>query len=181
MNKKIILIIILLIAIVLSYTYEYNKQHNRSKSAQYGNMVNETITNVKQVNANYTSLEELPKDYTLDDAILSNCYVYISGREYNKEVYDNFVASVENKESAIARIARSSDEGDVIIIDLKYDGSKFVVTEDNTRDKYSDEEHRIIKSEEYNSMGQKKIENNNFWILYNSNEENDYFVISEIH
>ena len=181
MNKKILLIIILLIAIVLSYTYEYNKQHNRSKSGQYRNMVNETMTNVKQVTANYTALDELPKDYTVDDAILSNCYVYINGREYNKEVYDNFISSVENKESAIARIARNTDEGDIVIIDLKYDGTKFVVTEDNTRDKYSDTEHRIIKSEEYNSMGQKKVENNNYWILYNSNAEDGYYVISQIH
>lgn len=181
MNKKIILVLILIIAIILSYAYEYKRQHNRSMNNHYENVVNTLVVDVNQVTANYTPLEELPKDYTLDDAILNNCYVYISGREYNKEVYDSFVSNVENKREAVARIAKSTTEGDVIIIDLNYDGSKYIVTEDNTRDKYSDEKHRIIKSEEYNSIGQKKIENNNFWIVYNTNEEDNYFVISQIH
>lgn len=183
MNKKVFIIIILLIAIPLCYAYEYNKQNNKKNRPTQANLVNETIkydVNVKQITANYTSLEDLSAKFDLDDAIRNNCFVYIDGREYNKEVYTTFISNYESQEPVIARVAKNTDEGDTIVLDLDYDGSTITVKEDSTRDKFASKENQKIITTQYNHTGQLEKDNNSYWVVYNKDVNEDFFVISQI-
>ena len=183
MNKKIYIIIILLILIPVCYAYEFNKQHNRKSNPIQENIVNQTIkydVDVKQITADYKELEELPAKFDLEDAIQSHYYVYMGGREYNKEVYTNFLINIEKGEKSFARVATTTIEGDVIIIDLNYDGSSITIKKDSTRDKFSSEEDRIITTAQYTHVGQITKDDKNYWVAYNNNIDEDSFVISQI-
>lgn len=183
MNKKIYIIIILLILIPLCYAYEYNKQHNRKPNPIQQNIVNQSLrydASVKQITANYSELENLPTKFDLEDAIKNHYYAYFNGREYNKEVYTDFMSSVEKGETAVARVGQNTIEGDTIIIELKYDGSNITMKYDNTRDKFSSEENRIITTTQYTHVGQVTKDDKKYWVVYNKNIDEDSFVISQI-
>jgi len=181
MNKKIVLIIILVIAIALSYSYMLNKHNNKTLKPSAENLINETIKyTVKEINADYMEISEISKKYSLDDAILDKCYVYIEGREYNKEVLNSFISDVEVGTKSKARVVKGNDASGVIIIDLKYDGSSIEVTEDSTRDTSIKEEDRKITTNKYKKEIIKKIDDKSYWILYNNNPDEDYYIVSQV-
>ena len=116
MNKKVILIIVLVLAIVLAYSYMSNKDNNKTLKPSAENLINETIKyNVKEIKADYLEISEISKKYSLDDAILDKCYVYIEGREYNKEVFDSFISNVDEGQKSKARVVKGNDASGVII------------------------------------------------------------------
>jgi hypothetical protein len=181
MNKKIVLIIILVIAIALSYSYMLNKHNNKTLKPSAENLINETIKyTVKEINADYMEISEISKKYSLDDAILDKCYVYIEGREYNKEVLNSFISNVEEGQKSKARVVKGNDASGVVIVDLKYDGSNIEVTEDSTRDTSIKEEDRKITTNKYKKEIIKKIDDKSYWILYNNNPDEDYYVVSQV-
>ena len=150
MNKKIVLIILLVIAIALSYSYMLNKHNNKTLKPSAENLINETIKyTVKEINADYMEISEISKKYSLDDAILDKCYVYIEGREYNKEVLNSFISDVEVGRKSKARVVKGNDANGVVIVDLKYDGYDIEVTEDSTRDTSIKEDERKITTNKY--------------------------------
>lgn len=181
MNKKIVLIIILVIAIALSYSYMLNKHNNKTLKPSAENLINETIKyTVKEINADYMEISEISKKYSLDDAILDKCYVYIEGREYNKEVLNSFISDVEVGQKSKARVVKGNDASGVIIVDLKYDGFNIEITEDSTRDTSKSEEDRKIITNKYKKEIIKKIDDKSYWILYNNNPDEDYYVVSQV-
>ena len=181
MNKKVILIIVLVLAIVLAYSYMSNKHNNKTLKPSAENLINETIKyNIKEIDADYVELSDIPKGYSLDDAILDKCFVYVEGRAYNKEVFDNFVSDVDEGRKSKARVVKGNDASGVIIIDLKYDGSSIEVTEDSMRDTSIKEEDRKITTNKYKKEIIKKIDDKSYWILYNNNPDEDYYIVSQV-
>ena len=167
MKKKIILIIIVLIVITLAggVYYKINNQENSknlSKENDSQNRNEEISTNnePKVDSYGYRALSELPQDYSLEQAIDDGCVVITYNKIYGKEKLDKFIEntkinSQERKEDKI-RIVQFTVEGDLIIKDLEYkkeerldgclemDKTGYILTVDNTRDKFSADEDRKI-------------------------------------
>jgi uncharacterized protein YxeA len=167
MKKKIILIIIVLIVITLAggVYYKINNQENSknlSKENDSQNRNEEISTNnePKVDSYGYRALSELPQDYSLEQAIDDGCVVITYNKIYGKDKLDKFIEntkinSQERKEDKI-RIVQFTVEGDLIIKDLEYkkeerldgclemDKTGYILTVDNTRDKFSADEDRKI-------------------------------------
>ena len=171
MKKKIILIIIVLIVITLAggVYYKINNQENSknlSKENDSQNRNEEISTNdePKVDSYGYRALSELPKDYSLEQAINDGCVVITYNKIYGKDKLDKFIEntkinSQERKDGKI-RIVQSTVEGDLIIKDLEYkkeerldgclemDKTGYILTVDNTRDKFSADKDRKITVDE---------------------------------
>lgn len=167
MKKKIILIIIVLIVITLAggVYYKINHQNNSKNLSKETNLPNrneefETNDEPKVDSYGYRALSELPQDYSLEQAINDGCVVITYNKIYGKDKLDKFIEntkinSQERKEDKI-RIVQFTVEGDLIIKDLEYkkeerlddclemDKTGYILTVDNTRDKFSADNDRKI-------------------------------------
>jgi len=167
MKKKIILIIIVLIVITLAggVYYKINNQENSKNLSEKNDSQNRneeiSTNNEPKVDSyGYRALSELPQDYSLEQAIDDGCVVITYNKIYGKEKLDKFIEntkinSQERKEDKI-RIVQFTVEGDLIIKDLEYkkeerldgclemDKTGYILTVDNTRDKFSADEDRKI-------------------------------------
>ena len=86
-------------------------------------------------------LEEIPQDYSVQQAIKDGCVVIVGNTVFNKSRLDAFVtntnANNEIRQSDFIRFVQYTIEGDPIITDLEYkkeDG--YILTYDNTRDAF---------------------------------------------
>lgn len=104
----------------------------------------------------FIQLKKLSRVYTLENAISDKCFVWKAREEYNREVIENFVSKVRNKENAFVRIVFTTIEGDIVIDDVEYKDNIFKLTIDSTRDKFSNPEDRVYKEKTYNNI---KIDN----------------------
>ena len=167
MKKKIILIIIVLIVITLAggVYYKINHQENSKNLSEENDSQNRneeiSTNNEPKVDSyGYRALSELPQDYSLEQAIDDGCVVITYNKIYGKDKLDKFIEntkinSQERKEDKI-RIVQFTVEGDLIIKDLEYkkeerlddcfklDKTGYILTVDNTRDKFSADEDRKI-------------------------------------
>lgn len=125
---------------------------------------------------NYKNLKELPKGYSIEDAISDNAFVVTHTKVYNENVYKYFMDKYENNYSTFIRIVEPTVEGDVIIKDVKYDSGKIFIVSDNTRDEFSNNEDRVIKLIEFEHIG---IDSNNNLVAYNEelNSEGSYYLV----
>jgi hypothetical protein len=80
-------------------------------------------------------VEDLPLDYSKDEAIAAGVYVNIHGSEiYNQKSVDLFYENVFAEEPAVLRTMNYTVEGDPIITDYRFDGESFTVVTDTRRD-----------------------------------------------
>lgn len=111
---------------------------------------NEVGNNVtgNQIDTKNASLEELPYNYTIEQAIKDGCFTVTFYSVYNKEYLDNFIENTkhdaQNRVASSIRIATTTIEGDLILYDFSYDGEKYTLKSDYTRDKYMAEEERKV-------------------------------------
>ena len=111
---------------------------------------NEVGNNVtgNQIDTKNASLEELPYNYTIEQAIKDGCFTVTFYSVYNKEYLDNFIENTkhdaQNRVASSIRIATTTIEGDLILYDLSYDGEKYTLKSDYTRDNYMAEENRKV-------------------------------------
>lgn len=193
MKKKIILIIIVLIVITLAggVYYKINHQENSknlSKENDSQNRNEEISTNnePKVDSYGYRALSELPQDYSLEQAIDDGCVVITYNKIYGKDKLDKFIEnagknSQERKEGKI-RIVQSTVEGDLIIKDLEYkkeerlengclemDKTGYILTVDNTRDKFSaDKDRKITVDDDIPAV---------FYGIIKEEKENDIHIV----
>lgn len=167
MKKKIILIIIVLIVITLAggVYYKINHQGNSKNLSKenYSQNRNEEIStnNEPKVDSyGYRALSELPQDYSLEQAIDDGCVVITYNKIYGKDKLDKFIENTginsKNRKEDKIRIVQFTVEGDLIIKDLEYkkeerldgclemDKTGYILTVDNTRDKFSADKDRKI-------------------------------------
>lgn len=129
--------------------------------------ISEACKRVEEINATKEyrdkELEELPQNYTLEQAVRDGCFVVTYNRVYNKNKLDSFIANTgmnpQNRIEDKIRIVLYTDEGDPIIIDLEYkitdetyllsgkpvNKTKYIMRKDNTRDRFAAKEDRRIK------------------------------------
>lgn len=111
---------------------------------------NEVGNNVtgNQIDTKNASLEELPYNYTIEQAIKDGCFTVTFYSVYNKEYLDNFIENTkhdaQNRVASSIRIVATTVEGNLILYDLSYDGEKYTLKSDYTRDKYMAEEERKV-------------------------------------
>ena len=86
-------------------------------------------------------LEEIPQEYSMEQAIKDGCVVISYNAVFNKSKLDSFIANTtannENRQSDFIRIVQYTIEGDPIITDLEYrENLGYILTYDNTRDAF---------------------------------------------
>lgn len=101
-----------------------------------------------QIDTKNASLEELPQSYTIEQALKDGCFTVTYYSVCNKEKLDDFIEKTSvnntNREADSIRIAASTVEGDLILYDLIFDGEKYTLKSDYTRDKYMAEDDRKV-------------------------------------
>ena len=87
-----------------------------------------------------TDIRDLPEDYghydIRDQAIADGVVVTFSGATANSGKITEFLQSAAKGESAFMRTIYYTTEGDPIITDYEFDGEKYIVTYDNSRDSF---------------------------------------------
>ena len=158
---------------------DLNKENNISINS-LNDFYNTKLTKNKDI-------RNLSKEYTSFDAQKDNCFV-IDTMVHNDNLYSEFMEDYKNKKTAFIRVAQTTVEGDLTLIDILYydKTDKLYVVTDNTRDKFAAETDRIIQLKEYNYISEYKDNNNLYWVLHNEDitEENfetdNVFVIATI-
>lgn len=98
------------------------------------------------------SLEDLPLEYSPEQAIEDNCFLVAYSNIYNKARLDEFMRNVNNFPSVedTIRIVQFTMEGDMIISQLSYTKEGiFELERDSRRDEFSSQEDRIIRKQTY--------------------------------
>lgn len=81
-------------------------------------------------------IEEIPDKYVPDTAVENGDYVNLHGQISNEDIMTDFLEKVDKNKEAFIRTVQYTIEGDPIINDFYFDGNKFTVTTDNTRDAF---------------------------------------------
>ena len=87
-------------------------------------------------------LEEIPQEYSMQQAIKDGCIVTVGNTVFNKSRLDSFItntnANNEKRKTDFIRIVKYTIEGAPVITDLEYrTGEGYKLTTDNTRDGYA--------------------------------------------
>lgn len=176
-----VLVVLLLVGVVIGFMVG----KNRNKT----NEVKQSISSVsdvykKNVTKGYVNINNLSKDYSVNDAIDDNCFV-VGNKVYNEKLYDEFINNFKNKKTSFIRVVQTTVEGDLYIIDVLYDkdSDKVYLVTDNTRDKFMEDKDRVISLSTYENVG----EVDNYFVAYNNelpskiNEDSkDLFIITSI-
>lgn len=161
----IILLIVMILIIILGslYIIDANNMKNNKPTifSTWGKKYTppdienrSDITNV--------GIENLPKDYSLEQAIKDGCFVITNNKIYNKNRLDEFIQNTEvnaksRKEDTIT-IVQYTREGDPIITELSFkikdetyilsgenvNKTTYILKRDNTRDSHAERQEIII-------------------------------------
>lgn len=178
-----VLVVLLLVGVVIGFIVGKNSDKNTM------NEVKQSISSVgdvykKNVTKSYVGINNLLKDYSVNDAINDNCFV-VGNKIYNEKLYDEFMDNVKNKKTSFIRVVQTTVEGDLCIIDILYDkdSDKVYLVIDNTRDKFMEDKDKTISLATYENVG----EVDNYFVAYNKklpskiNEDSkDLFIIASI-
>lgn len=90
---------------------------------------------VQPNNTEYTTLENLPKDYSKEDAIMDKCFVIENGKilSSNEKQLDEFIEKSKQNENVFIRIVNYDSSNGITITDVEYKNGKYYVCRDNTR------------------------------------------------
>jgi len=81
-----------------------------------------------------------PQKMYIKDLEELNVYAYVTGEIKNQEVWDVFIASVEQKENAAIIIVLYTIEGDPILLYVSYLDGLFYYAHDSSRDRFGGDE-----------------------------------------
>lgn len=88
-----------------------------------------------------TDIRDLPEDYgtygETDDAIDDGVVVIEHNETHNADKLESFLKNAADGKTAFVRTIAYTVEGAPIITDYEYDGEKYIMTYDNSRDKFS--------------------------------------------
>jgi len=118
----------------------------------------------------YEDIRSLDENYSKEQAQKDNCFV-IGAMVHNDNLYTEFMDKYKKQENAFIRVAQSTVEGDVYLIDLLYEAknNKIHFVKDNSRDEFSSQEDRIIQYKTYEKTGVWNYQNREYWVVYNGN------------
>lgn len=137
---------------VRKYKLEGNEEQiTQTEMYMYNRFITGAVASINIENKNNykkNKLEDLPKQYSLINAVVDNCVVSIHGSKiYNKDELDRFLKNVENNTQDFIRCINYTIEGDMIITDVYFEGdNNFRAILDSTRDKWSNEKDRTYEN-----------------------------------
>lgn len=89
----------------------------------------------------YTPIKELPKDYTLEEAVSDNCFVINEGGKVisnNRDRISEFINNTKNGNDDFIRIVyKNNEDSGVIITDIQYVNGEYRMCRDQSRGKYA--------------------------------------------
>lgn len=140
MKKSIKIILIAIIIIILVLTVAWSMKSRTVPNVNTGDNGDKNITSGEHVDLSletikYDELTELSKEYTVEEAIADNCFV-IGKEVHNKELLNEFMQKVENREDSKLRIVQTTASGDIVVSDIEFSGDIITYTEDYTRDTF---------------------------------------------
>lgn len=162
MNKKIltiiiVIILILVIALGILYIIDMNNIKNNKPIvfSTWGKAYAfpEDLSNIENV-----EIENLPKQYSLQQAIKDGCFVITNNKIYNKNKLDEFIkntgVNTESRKEDTIRIVEYTREGDPIITEVSFkikdetyilsgkpvNKTTYILKRDNTRDRFAGEQ-----------------------------------------
>lgn len=158
MNKKIVTIIILILVIALGILYiiDMNNMKN-NKPVIFSTWGKKYAPPENLPNTENVELENLPKEYSLQQAIKDECFVIANNKIYNKNRLDEFIKNTgvnsQNRKEDTVRIVEYTREGDPIITELSFkikdetyilsgkpvNKTTYILKRDNTRDRFAEE------------------------------------------
>lgn len=162
MNKKIVTIIILIILILvialgILYIIDMNNMKN-NKPVIFSTWGKKYAPPENLPNTENVELENLPKEYSLQQAIKDECFVIANNKIYNKNRLDEFIkntgGNTENRKEDTIRIVEYTIEGDPIITEVSFkikdetyilsgkpvNKTTYILKRDNTRDRFAGEQ-----------------------------------------
>lgn len=160
MNKKILtiiisIILILVIALGILYIIDMNNMKNY-KPVIFSTWGKKYAPPENLPNTENIELENLPKEYSLQQAIKDECFVIANNKIYNKNRLDEFIkntgGNTENRKEDKIRIVEYTIEGDPIITEVSFkikdetyilsgkpvNKTTYIVKRDNTRDSFGE-------------------------------------------
>lgn len=129
-------------------------------------------------------IRNLPKEYKMEDALKDGVYV----NSISLDKAEDFLKDYRNEKSVYLRTARTTKEGELVILDVLYYSptEQLLVVIDNSRDNYASDEGERIFLIEYSSTTIIENGNSKRWVMYGGDKYNplvsDYtsLVINEI-
>lgn len=133
----------------------------------------ETINNIDdfyncEITKDYIDIRNLDKNYDKSQAQKDNCFV-LGVMVHNEDRHIEFTNNYNEKKSAFIRVAQTTTEGDLFLIDILYNATqdKIYIVKDDTRDEFSALEDRTIKFKTYEKTGIWNYQNEKYWVVYN--------------
>lgn len=164
--KIVVLGIVFVLAIIIIRGIINNSRANNESNEKI--VVNSVENFYKALNSETMSVMDLPKDYTVYDAIDDGCF-RVFNKTYNEQAYKEFMEAYNNKEKAFIRVAQTTDEGDLVLFDVAYfpDNKKVYIVKDDTRDKLAVEQDRTYSLKEFDRVGKYRKGDNTYFVAYN--------------
>ncbi len=141
--KIIIAIFIVVILVTLVYFLGGLLKDNKEITDVY---TENSLSKEKEL----TKLEDLPEDYSIEQAIEDGYFVISYKKIYNIEKLNEFIENTninsKNRKEDTIRIIQFTTEGDIIIKELSYnaENENYILKIDSTRDRFSAESDRKI-------------------------------------
>ncbi len=107
----------------------------------------DNITIKEKVLDNWPATSSLPEDYSSEEAVKDNCFVISNNKIESEDLMLNFVQNTKTGVVGYLRRVIYTIEGDPVITDFIYDGEKYFVCEDMTRDAFAGEGADLYKKE----------------------------------
>ena len=178
MNKKLIIvigiiaIIIAFIVLILLNVVDFKPKkkiinlYDTSYIAEDTSSQKENTIDKMYKIFNVKSVEEIPLDYSFNEAVNDGYLVHTISTSANAKMVDSFFENYNNKQDAFLRYITATVERDMLIIDTLYDSSKdtIYVVRDERRDMFNSEDERIISY--YNYQKVIKVENEGITKIY---------------
>lgn len=121
-----------------------------------------TIKVMKKADGNWPATGSIPENITVEEAINSNYFVMAHDKIESKDLLFKFI---DNSKSGIVSFLRKvsyTTEGDPIITDFLFDGKKYYIYEDDTRDKFAGE----VKLYQKEYLYMNNYEKDNYKVFY---------------
>ncbi len=162
MDKRILTIIIaiiLILVIALGILYIIDMNNIKNNKPIVFSTWGKTYAHVENLsNIENLEIENLPKQYSLQQAIKDGCFVITNNKIYNKNKLDEFIkntgVNTESRKEDTIRIVEYTKEGDPIITEISFkikaetyilsgkqvNKTTYILKRDNTRDRFAAEQ-----------------------------------------
>lgn len=161
---------------------EFNGAIRESYPCQIGA---DQITVVKRAEGKWPASSEIPEVYPLEEAVLDQCFVVALDKTESEDLLLRFLDHSQNGIISYLRKVSYTIEGDPIITDFLFDGKKYYIFEDVSRDKFASGElykyeYQYINTYETNNRkemyfaNRNDISNTEYENSRNGNNANDF-------